>query len=217
VQAAGNEIPVRLDSIELALRSLADRKPVVVIDDERRENEGDLILPAATASTEQIAFMVRHTSGFVCVGMTGHDLDRLDLPPMTKVNEDPKGTAYAVSVDARGVVGTGISARDRAVTIRALADPFTTAKDLTRPGHVMPLRARPGGVLERPGHTEAAVDLTRLAGLPPAGALCELVNGDGSMMNAQACRSFCDEHELALLSIADLIAHRRTHDNNNRH
>ncbi len=216
MRPAGDAMRVQAAAIELALTALADGKPVVVMDDERRENEGDLILSAATASTEQIAFMVRHTSGFICVGMTGDDLDRLDLPPMRGVNEDPKGTAYAVSVDARDVLGTGISARDRATTIRALADPFTTAKDLTRPGHVMPLRARPGGVLERPGHTEAAVDLARLAGLPPAGALCELVSDDGSMMNARSCRSFCDEHELALVSIADLIVYRQTHEKNNR-
>jgi 3,4-dihydroxy 2-butanone 4-phosphate synthase/GTP cyclohydrolase II len=199
---------VRLDPVERAVEALAAGRPVVVVDDEGRENEGDLIFPAATATTEQTAFMVRHTSGFVCVGMTGADLDRLHLPPMTAVNEDRKGTAYSVTVDAKAVRSTGISAEDRATTIRVLADAATTPGDLTRPGHVMPLRAVPGGVLRRPGHTEAAVDLVRLAGLPPAGALCELVNDDGTMMDAPACREFCDRHGLPLVSIADLIRYR---------
>jgi 3,4-dihydroxy 2-butanone 4-phosphate synthase / GTP cyclohydrolase II len=199
---------VPLDPIELAVARLAAGRPVVVVDDEGRENEGDLIFPAATATPEQTAFMVRHTSGFICVGMTGADLDRLHLPPMTAVNQDRKGTAYSVTVDAKAVLSTGISATDRATTIRVLADAATTPEDLSRPGHVMPLRAVPGGVLRRPGHTEAAVDLVRLAGLPPAGALCELVNDDGTMMDAPACREFCDEHGLPLVSIADLIRYR---------
>jgi 3,4-dihydroxy 2-butanone 4-phosphate synthase / GTP cyclohydrolase II len=202
----GTTVP--LDPIDTAIEALAAGLPVVVVDDEGRENEGDLIFPASTATSEQTAFMVRHTSGFICVGMTGADLDRLHLPPMTTVNQDRKGTAYSVTVDARSVVSTGISATDRATTIRVLADPATTPEDLTRPGHVMPLRAVPGGVLRRPGHTEAAVDLVRLAGLPPAGALCELVNDDGTMMDAPACREFCDEHRLPLVSIADLIRYR---------
>ena len=199
---------VTLDPVESAVEALAQGLAVVVVDDEGRENEGDLIFPATTATTEQTAFMVRHTSGFICVGMTGADLDRLHLPPMTAVNEDRKGTAYSVSVDARTVRSTGISAADRAHTIRVLAGAATTPEDLTRPGHVMPLRAVPGGVLRRPGHTEAAVDLVRMAGLPPAGALCELVNDDGSMMDAPACREFCDRHGLPLVSIADLIRYR---------
>jgi 3,4-dihydroxy 2-butanone 4-phosphate synthase/GTP cyclohydrolase II len=203
---------VRLDPIELAITTLAEGKPVVVVDDEGRENEGDLIFAASTATTEQTAFMVRHTSGFICVGMTGADLERLHLPPMTAVNEDRKGTAYSVTVDARAVRSTGISAEDRTTTMRVLADPATTPDDLTRPGHVMPLRAVPGGVLRRPGHTEAAVDLVRMAGLPPAGALCELVKDDGSMMDAPACREFCDEHGLPLVSIADLIRYRLGHE-----
>jgi 3,4-dihydroxy 2-butanone 4-phosphate synthase / GTP cyclohydrolase II len=203
---------VHLDPIELAIKTLAEGKAVVVVDDEGRENEGDLIFPASTATAEQTAFMVRHTSGFICVGMTGSELDRLHLPPMTVVNEDRKGTAYSVTVDAKAVRATGISAEDRATTIRVLADSATTPEDLTRPGHVMPLRAVPGGVLRRPGHTEAAVDLVRLAGLPAAGALCELVNDDGSMMDASACREFCDEHGLPLVSIADLIRYRLAHE-----
>lgn len=208
--AAGGE--VRLDSVDDALRELRAGKPIVVIDDADRENEGDLIFAAQMATPELVGFMIRHTSGYVCVGMTGEDLDRLGLPPMTAVNEDRKGTAYAVSVDAREVVSTGISAADRALTIKVLADSATEPYELTRPGHVMPLRAVPGGVLRRAGHTEAAVDLTRMAGLNPAGALCELVNDDGSMMRAPQCRVFADEHRLVLISIEDLIRFRRRNE-----
>lgn len=203
---------VRLDPIELAVETLRAGGSVVVVDDEGRENEGDLIFPAATATVEQVAFMIRYTSGFICVGMTGSDLDRLDLPPMTAVNEDRKGTAYAVTVDARSVRSTGISAEDRVTTMHALADPASAPSDLTRPGHVMPLRAVPGGVLRRPGHTEAAVDLVGLADLAPAGVLCELTNDDGTMMHAADCRRFCDRHGLPLISIADLIRHRLSYD-----
>lgn len=210
----GVEIPDRtagsmLDPIDVAIEQIRAGRPVVVVDDEDRENEGDLIFAASAATTELVAFMIRHTSGYICVGMTGLDLDRLGLPPMTAVNEDRKGTAYAVSVDARDVESTGISARDRAHTMRVLADSATEPRDLTRPGHVMPLRAVEGGVLRRPGHTEAAVDLARLAGLSPAGALCEMVNDDGSMMRADQCRDFCDTHGLVMISIADLIRFRR--------
>ncbi len=200
---------IRLDPIEAAVAAIRAGKAIVVIDDEDRENEGDLIFAASAANPELVGFMIRHTSGYVCVAMTGADLDRLDLPPMTAVNEDRKGTAYAVSVDARDVATTGISAADRARTIKVLADSATDAHDLTRPGHVMPLRAVPGGVLRRAGHTEAAVDLARMAGLSPVGALCELVNDDGTMMRAVACREFADEHELVMISIADLISYRR--------
>ena len=199
---------VRMDSIDEAITAIADGRAVIVVDDEGRENEGDLIFAAEKASSDLTAFMIRHTSGYICVGMTGEDLDRLHLPPMTVVNEDRKGTAYAVTVDARDVTSTGISAADRAITIRALGDAATAAGDLTRPGHVAPLRAVPGGVLRRPGHTEAAVDLTRLAGLHPSGALAEMVNDDGTMMDAAQCRAFADEHGLLLVSIADLIRFR---------
>src|SRR3954468_6451904 len=208
VEADHEPMGVRLDSVESAVEALAQGRSIVVVDDEGRENEGDLIFPASTATAEQTAFMVRHTSGFVCAGMTGSDLGRLHLPPMTAVNEDRKGTAYSVTVDAKAVRSTGISAEDRATTIRVLGGPASAPEDLTRPGHVMPLRAVPGGVLRRPGHTEAAVDLVRMAGLPPAGALCELVNDDGSMMDVSACRKFCDQHGLPLVSIADLIRYR---------
>lgn len=199
---------VRMDTIDDAIKAIAEGQAVIVVDDEGRENEGDLIFAAEKATSELTAFMIRHTSGYICVGMTGPDLDRLHLPPMTVVNEDRKGTAYAVTVDARDVTSTGISATDRAITIRSLGDPSTASGDLTRPGHVAPLRAVPGGVLRRPGHTEAAVDLASLAGLHPAGALAEMVNDDGTMMDAAQCRDFADAHGLLLISIADLIRHR---------
>ena len=202
---------VRLDPVSQAIEAIAAGRPVVVVDDEDRENEGDLVAAAQSATTEMLAFMIRYTSGVICVPMMGADLDRLALPPMTAVNEDAKGTAYAVSVDARDGVSTGISAADRARTVRVLADSATEPWEVTRPGHVFPLRAAPGGVLTRAGHTEAAVDLARLAGLNPAGVIAELVNDDGDMMRAPSCREFADEHGLVMISIADLIAYiRRT-------
>lgn len=209
VRQGGDYDGIRLDSIDLAIAAIRAGNAIVVIDDEDRENEGDLIFAASAATAELVGFMIRHTSGYICVPMTGTDLDRLDLPPMTAINEDRKGTAYAVSVDARDVAATGISSADRARTIKVLADSSTDAHDLTRPGHVMPLRAVPGGVLRRAGHTEAAVDLARMAGLTPVGALCELVNDDGTMMRAPQCRAFADEHDLVMISIADLIRYRR--------
>ena len=203
---------VFLDDVEDAIAAMRAGQPVVVVDDEDRENEGDLIFAASKATPELTGFMIRYTSGYICVSATGETLDRLALPPMTAVNEDRKGTAYAVSVDARNVESTGISAADRALTIRTLADSATEPHDLTRPGHVMPLRAAVGGVLRRAGHTEAAVDLARFAGLSPVAALCELVNDDGTMMRAPHCRAFADEHGLVMISIADLIKYRRRHE-----
>jgi len=200
---------VRLDTVEAAIDAIRAGHAVIVVDDEDRENEGDLIFAASAATPEVVGFMIRHTSGYICVAMTGADLDRLGLPPMTAVNEDRKGTAYAVSVDARDVESTGISAADRARTIKVLSDSATEPWELTRPGHVMPLRAVPGGVLRRAGHTEASVDLARLADMRPSGALCEMVNDDGTMMRAAQCRSFADEHGLVMISIADLIRYRR--------
>jgi 3,4-dihydroxy 2-butanone 4-phosphate synthase/GTP cyclohydrolase II len=199
---------LQLDSIERAITELAAGRPIVVVDDESRENEGDLIFAASKATPELVGFMIRHTSGVICMPMEGHELDRLKLPPMTAVNEDRKGTAYTVSVDARDGVTTGISAADRARTIRVLADSATEPYELTRPGHVFPLRAVDGGVLRRPGHTEATVDLVRLAGFTPAGAICELVNEDGSMMRLPQLVPFARAHELAVVSIADLIRYR---------
>jgi 3,4-dihydroxy 2-butanone 4-phosphate synthase/GTP cyclohydrolase II len=198
-----------LDTIERAIKDIAAGKAVIVVDDEDRENEGDLIFAAEFATPELLAFMVRYTSGYVCVPITEAEADRLELPPMYRVNQDRRGTAYTVTVDAREGVSTGISAADRAHTIQLLASPETTAADLSRPGHVVPLRARDGGVLRRPGHTEAAVDLAVLAGLRPAGVLCEMVNDDGTMMRLKHLEEFAEEHDLALISIADLIAYRR--------
>jgi 3,4-dihydroxy 2-butanone 4-phosphate synthase/GTP cyclohydrolase II len=200
---------VRLDGIERAVADIAAGRPVVVVDDEDRENEGDLVVAASKVTPELMAFMIRHTSGVVCVPMEAPELDRLKLPPMTYVNEDRKHTAYSVSVDARDGVSTGISAADRARTVRVLVDSATEPYELTRPGHVFPLRAVEGGVLQRPGHTEASVDLARLAGLTPAGVIAEIVNDDGSMARLPQLRAFADEHGLALVSIADLVAYRR--------
>ncbi|RCW40368.1 3,4-dihydroxy 2-butanone 4-phosphate synthase/GTP cyclohydrolase II [Halopolyspora algeriensis] len=201
----------KFDDIERALADIAAGRPVIVVDDEDRENEGDLIFAAEKATPELVAFMVRYTSGYICVALTGEDCDRLDLPPMYHVNQDLRGTAYTVTVDAATGVTTGISAADRARTIKTLADADTEAKDLNRPGHVVPLRARDGGVLRRPGHTEASVDLARLAGLRSAGALCEIVSekSEGEMALRDELEVFAGEHDLALITIADLIAYRR--------
>jgi 3,4-dihydroxy 2-butanone 4-phosphate synthase/GTP cyclohydrolase II len=197
------------DPVSRAIAAIAAGRPVVVVDDENRENEGDLIFAAEHATPELMGFTIRHTSGFVCAPLPAAECDRLGLPPMAASNQDPRGTAYTVTVDARTGVTTGISAADRARTVRLLADPATAPGDLTRPGHVVPLRARDGGVLERPGHTEAAIDLCRLAGLRPAGVLCELVKDDGSMMRLPELTAFAREHGLVLVRIDELIAHRR--------
>jgi 3,4-dihydroxy 2-butanone 4-phosphate synthase / GTP cyclohydrolase II len=197
--------------IERAIADMAAGKAVVVVDDEDRENEGDLIFAAEKATPELLAFMVRYTSGYVCVPLPESDCDRLDLPPMYHTNQDRRGTAYTVTVDAAAGVSTGISATDRAHTIRLLADPESTAGDFNRPGHVVPLRAKEGGVLRRPGHTEAAVDLARLAGLQPAGVLCELVSqkDEGDMARREELQVFAADHDLEMITIADLIAYRR--------
>jgi 3,4-dihydroxy 2-butanone 4-phosphate synthase/GTP cyclohydrolase II len=198
-----------LDPVDAAIEAIRRGLPVIVVDDADRENEGDVIIAASLATTEWIGWTVRYTSGVLCVPMPAALADALDLPPMVARNQDPKGTAYTVSVDARAGVTTGISAADRAATARLLAAPATTAGDLSRPGHMFPLRARDGGVLERRGHTEAAVDLCRLAGLPPVGVIAELVEDDGSMMLLPAMRVLADRHGLPVISIEDLAAHRR--------
>ncbi|MDT7581483.1 MAG: 3,4-dihydroxy 2-butanone 4-phosphate synthase / cyclohydrolase, partial [Pseudonocardiales bacterium] len=200
--------------IERALAELAAGRAVVVVDDEDRENEGDLIFAAEKATPELVSFMVRHTSGYICVGLTEAECDRLDLPPMHHTNSDSFRTAFTVTVDAKAGITTGISAADRARTIALLADPAAVPGDLVRPGHVLPLRARAGGVLRRPGHTEAAVDLARLAGLAPAGALCEIVSqkDDGDMARGDELRVFAEEHGLVLITIAQLIAYRRRNE-----
>ncbi|MFJ2663328.1 bifunctional 3,4-dihydroxy-2-butanone-4-phosphate synthase/GTP cyclohydrolase II [Nocardia fluminea] len=204
----------RLDSIERAVADIAAGKAVVVIDDEDRENEGDLIFAAEKATPELVAFMIRYTSGYICVPLTADDCDRLGLPPAYAMNQDKHGTAYTVSVDAREGITTGISGADRAVTMRLLASAEAKADEFTRPGHVVPLRAKDGGVLRRPGHTEAAVDLARMAGLRPAGVICEIVSqkDDGHMARTEELRVFADEHNLAMISIADMIAWRRKHE-----
>ncbi|WME22780.2 3,4-dihydroxy-2-butanone-4-phosphate synthase [Brachybacterium sp. GU-2] len=200
---------LRLDPVPAAIAEIAAGRPVVVVDDEDRENEGDLILAAATATPEQVAFAVRHSSGLLCAPMSAERADALELPLMVADNADPFRTAYTLTVDAAEGVTTGISAADRARTLTVLADPAAVPTDLIRPGHVLPLRAKASGVLERRGHTEAAVDLTRMAGLPAVGMIVELVHDDGTMQRGPALRAFADQHGLAMISIEDLAAHRR--------
>ncbi|KAJ2781034.1 hypothetical protein H4R18_003128 [Coemansia javaensis] len=200
------------DTIDSALAALRSGEAVVVMDNEDRENEGDLIFAAEKATAELLAFTIRYSSGYICVGMDPERLDELGLPLMVKDNADPLRTQYTVSVDAAAGVTTGISAADRSRTIQVLGDvAITDPAALRRPGHVLPLRARKGGVLERPGHTEAAVDLMRLAGLSPAGALCELVNDDGTMKRRDDCSAFAKKHGLRIITISDLAAYRQAH------
>jgi len=198
-----------LDDVARAIDDIAAGRAVVVVDDESRENEGDVVFAASKATPELLAFAIRHARGLICVPMLGKDLDRLQLPQMTSRNQEHMGTAFTVSVDARLGTTTGMSAIDRTRTIRLLADPSTTHEDLVRPGHLFPLRYTEGGVLARRGHTEAAVDLARLAGLPPAGVVVEVVNEDGTMARLPQLREFADEHGLALISIEQLAEYRR--------
>ncbi|MBM9460632.1 bifunctional 3,4-dihydroxy-2-butanone-4-phosphate synthase/GTP cyclohydrolase II [Nocardioides sp. zg-536] len=200
---------VRLDPVERAIADIAAGKAVIVVDDEDRENEGDIIFAASKATPELMAWTIRYSSGVICAPMPGEMLDRLEIPLMTPHNKDAYRTAYTISVDARDGVSTGISAADRAHTVRVLADSATEPWELTRPGHVFPLRAREGGVLVRRGHTESAVDLCRLAGLTPAGVLVEVVNDDGTMKRAPELRAFADEHDVAMISIEELVRYRR--------
>ncbi|GJD07969.1 Probable bifunctional riboflavin biosynthesis protein RIBA 1, chloroplastic [Galdieria sulphuraria] len=198
------------DSVVAAIEALRRGEFILVTDDENRENEGDLIMAAEKVTSESIAFMVRHTSGVLCVSLEPSRVEQLDLQPMVPLNTDPKGTAFTVSVDYKHGTSTGISAVDRAKTIRALANPSVNGKDFQRPGHVFPLRYKEGGVLKRAGHTEAAVDFARIAGLYPAGVLAEVVNDkDGSMARLPDLLEFCKEHNIVLTSIADLIRWRR--------
>ena len=195
--------------IENAIDAIARGESVVVVDDANRENEGDLIIAAEKTTPETMGFMVRHTSGVVCMPLEGTRLDELQLPMMVAENTTAYRTAFTVSVDAKRGTTTGISAADRATTVHALIDPETRPDDLARPGHIFPLRYREGGVLKRAGHTEAAVDLARLAGLSPAGVLAEVVNDDGTMARLPELERFAAEHDLAMISIADLIRYRR--------
>ena len=198
--------------IEKAIAAIAAGEMVIVVDDEDRENEGDLIMAAEYAVPEKLAFLVKHSSGVICVPLPGERLDQLGLPLMVFDNTESQRTAFTVSVDYRHGTSTGISAADRAATIRALIDPDTRPEDLAKPGHMFPLRYREGGVLKRAGHTEAAVDLARAAGLYPAGVLCEVVREDGEMARLPELEDFAEEHGLLLISIADLIRHRRQKD-----
>lgn len=203
--------------VERALAELAAGRPVLVADDAGRENEVDVVFAAGVATAEWVGWTVRHSSGYLCAPMPAHRADALELPLMVERSEDPRRTAYTVSVDAAVGVTTGISASDRARTLRVLGDPSAGPRDLIRPGHVLPLRARAGGVLERAGHTEAAVDLVRLAGgagqdLGEVGAIAELVRDDGAVMRLAEAQSLADETGLVVLTVADLVAWRRVHD-----
>jgi len=192
-----------------ALRAIKRGEIVVVMDDDGRENEGDLILAASQCTPEKLAFIIRHTSGIVCAAMPGAEARRLNLAPMVADNDAPHSTAFTITVDYKHGTTTGISAADRSATVRNLANPNSGAADFVRPGHVFPLIAREGGVLTRSGHTEAAVDLCKLAGLPPVGALCELVNDDGTVKRGPQVKAFAEEHGLRWLTVADLITYRR--------
>jgi 3,4-dihydroxy 2-butanone 4-phosphate synthase / GTP cyclohydrolase II len=199
-------------TIEEAVAAMARGEIIVVVDDEDRENEGDLIMAAEAATPEKIAFFVRHTSGVICAPLLGERLDELEIPLMVRDNTESHRTAFTYSVDYVHGTSTGISASDRSATLRALTDPATTPLDLARPGHIFPLRYSDGGVLKRAGHTEAAVDLARMAGLYPAGVLCEIVNDDGTMARVPDLVEFCKEHGLLMVSIAQLIKYRRQNE-----
>ena len=196
-------------TINEAVEAIANGEFVVVVDDEDRENEGDLIIAGDAMTPEKMGFMVRYTSGVVCLAAEGTRLDELRLPPMVTHNTESLRTAFTISIDSTHGTTTGISAADRSATVRAFCDPTTSEGDFNRPGHIFPLRYHPGGVLRRAGHTEAAVDLARLAGRYPAGVLCEMVHDDGSVMRLQELERFAKEHDLKLITIADLIAYRR--------
>jgi 3,4-dihydroxy 2-butanone 4-phosphate synthase/GTP cyclohydrolase II len=207
-KSASTPVSAPVNSAAEILDELRQGRMVVIMDDEDRENEGDLIMAAERATPEAVAFMIRHTSGIICVPMEEAALTRLELPQMVPVNSESQRTAFTVSVDVRAGITTGVSSVDRAATIRALANPASTAADFVRPGHIFPLRGRRGGVLVRAGHTEAAVDLCRLAGLTPVGVLCEVMNDDGTMARRPQLQEFARRHALKIGTIADLIRHR---------
>jgi 3,4-dihydroxy 2-butanone 4-phosphate synthase/GTP cyclohydrolase II len=200
---------IQLDSVAAAIADIAAGRVVIVVDDVDRENEGDLIMAAAKAETAAVAFMIRHTSGILCTPLPPEVARRLRLDPMVALNDAPLGTAFTVSVDYRFGLTTGISAGERSNTVRALANANAGADDFVRPGHIFPLIGRDGGVLVRSGHTEAAIDLARLAGLPPVGLLAELVNDDGTVKRLPELVEFAAEHGLKMISVADLIAYRQ--------
>lgn len=196
-------------SLEKAISALAKGQFAIVVDDENRENEGDLILAAEKADPQALAFMIRYTTGIICLSMLGTRLDELRLPQMVADNTDRKQTAFTVSVDSRHGTTTGVSAMDRTKTILSLIHPDTHPEDLSRPGHIFPLRYKEGGVLKRAGHTEAAVDLARLAGLYPAGVLGELISDDGTMMRLPELEKFANTHQIPLITISDIVRYRR--------
>ncbi len=202
----------KFDTVEEALDEIRRGRMIIVADDEDRENEGDLVMAAAAITPDHVNFMAKHGRGLICVTLTEERADELDLPLMTDRNTDPQGTAFTVSVDAHVKFGvtTGISAHDRARTIEVLTDPDSEPADLRRPGHIFPLRAKSGGVLRRVGQTEAAVDLAQLAGFPPVGVICEILNTDGTMARRPELHSFAEEHELKFITVAQLVAYRLT-------
>ncbi|MFC0283812.1 3,4-dihydroxy-2-butanone-4-phosphate synthase [Camelimonas abortus] len=200
------------NSVTEAIEAIARGEIIIVTDDDDRENEGDLVCAAALCTTEKMAFIIRHTCGIVCAPLSSDEARRLRLDPMVAANDAPLGTAFTVTVDVRHGLTTGISAEQRANTVRALASNNMGPEDFVRPGHVFPLIARDGGVLMRSGHTEAAVDLCRLAGLPPVGVICELANDDGTVMKGEQIEAFAREHNLKRISVADLIAYRRSRE-----
>jgi 3,4-dihydroxy 2-butanone 4-phosphate synthase/GTP cyclohydrolase II len=203
-----SETQAAFASIERAVEELQAGRFVVVVDDEDRENEGDLVLAAEKVTPEAINFMARHGRGLICLALTEERCDELELPLMVSENTSNFGTAFTVSIEARGRVTTGISAADRAATVKAALDPATRAGDLARPGHMFPLRAQAGGVLKRAGQTEASVDLARIAGLHPSAVICEVMNEDGTMARVPDLTKFCAEHGLVMVTVADLIRHR---------
>ncbi len=202
----------RFATVDQALAEIAAGRMVVVVDDEDRENEGDLVMAAEFATHEAINFMAKHARGWICLALTGERCDELGLELMTAKNETPHETPFTVTIEAREGVTTGISAADRAHTIRVASDPKNGPEAIVKGGHVNPLKAKPGGVLERTGHTEAGVDLARLAGCTPAGVICEIMNDDGSMARLPDLKQYCATHGLKMLTIADLIAYRRKND-----
>lgn len=201
-----------LDRIEDAIEDLKQGKVIIVVDDEDRENEGDFVVAAEKVTPETINFMAKNGRGLICLPCSSKRLDELKIPAMVSDNTSEQGTAFTVSIGAKGKITTGISAKDRAVTVQAVVDPESRPEDISRPGHVFPLRAREGGVLERAGHTEASVDLAKFAGLFPAGVICEIMNDDGTMARLPQLREVAKEHGLKLISVADLIKYRRRHE-----
>ena len=198
-----------ISTIEAILEDARDGLPYILVDADDRENEGDIIIPAQFATPSQINFMARHARGLICLAITEARAGKLELPPMTANNQSGHGTAFTVSIEAREGVTTGISAQDRAHTVAVAIDPTKSRRDIVSPGHVFPLVAREGGVLVRAGHTEAAVDISRLAGLNPAGVICEVMNDDGTMARLPELIQFGQQHGLKIGTIADLIAYRR--------